>query len=119
MPHTSPANALTKQIIDFIYDAGGYAFRVNTVGIFDSRKQTYRTAAKKGVSDVLACHQGRFIAVEVKIGKDHLSDEQAGFLASISHYGGLAFVAKDFESFKHWWQTCNSSQLSTSIAIDI
>lgn len=99
----SAANELTNQIIDFIYRAGGYAWRASSVGVFDTKQQRFRTAAKKGVADVLACLRGRLIAVEVKIGKDRLSDEQDGFLRNIRATGGLAFVATDFEQFKEEW----------------
>ncbi|MDZ4210032.1 MAG: VRR-NUC domain-containing protein, partial [Candidatus Curtissbacteria bacterium] len=67
------------------------------------QRGSYRTAAKKGVADILACFKGRLVAVEIKIGKDRLSAEQAGFIQNILHHGGYAVVAKNFEEFKKWW----------------
>ena len=99
----STATILTNQIIDFIYRHGGYSWRASSVGIFDQQKHAFRTSAKKGVSDILACYKGKLIAIEVKIGKDRLSPEQAGFIQNIIHAGGSAFVACDFEQFKTWW----------------
>jgi hypothetical protein len=99
----SAANDLTQKILGFLYMSGAYAWRANSVGVFDKRKGIYRTSPKKGVSDILACWQGRMIVVEVKIGKDRLSDEQVGFIKNIEHVGGLAFVAKDYDSFVEWW----------------
>lgn len=99
----SQANELTNQIIDFIYSSGGFGFRASSQGTYDAKIKSYRSAPKKGVADILALHRGRFIAIEVKIGKDRLSPEQTGFLQNISHYGGLTFVAKDFDSFRLWW----------------
>ena len=99
----SRANELTNNIIDFIYRQGGYAWRASSVGIFDQSRGLYRTAAKKGVSDILACRNGRLIAIEVKIGKDRLSLEQEGFLKNIEHAGGLSVVATSLDSFKEWW----------------
>ena len=96
-------NELTNNIIDFIYRQGGYAFRASSVGVYDTRRQTFRTAAKKGVADILAVYKGRFVAIEVKIGKDRLSPEQVGFIENIKHAGGHAFVVSDFEQFKHQW----------------
>src|SRR3990167_5430819 len=101
----SRANELTNQIINHIYLQGGYAFRCSSTGIFDQKTGSYRTAEKKGVSDVLACYKGTFIAIEVKIGKDRLSPEQTGFIANITHVGGKALVAKDFESFLEQWRS--------------
>ena len=99
----SEANNLTNQIIDFIYRQGGFAWRASSVGVYDSKAQSYRTAPKKGVSDILACWKGRLIAIEIKIGKDRLSDEQIGFIKNIEHAGGIAFVLKDFDDFLLQW----------------
>ena len=41
--------------------------------------------------------------VEIKIGKDRLSDEQEGFMRNVQNAGGFAFVASDFEQFKEGW----------------
>lgn len=100
----SAANELTNQIIDFIYRQGGYAWRASSVGVFDTKQMHFRAAAKKGVSDILACYKGFLIAVEVKIGKDRLSDEQVGFMRNVIHTGGRAFVATDLEQFKAEWE---------------
>lgn len=97
------ANNLTNKILDFLYRQGAYAFRASSVGIYDQRRGVYRTAAKKGVADILACHHGQFIAIEVKIGKDRLSPEQEGFLMNISAVGGNTFVATTFETFREAW----------------
>ncbi len=99
----SAANELTNQIIDHIYKNGGYAWRASSVGVFDSKRAIFRASAKKGVSDILACFRGRLIAVEVKIGKDKLSDEQLGFMNNIIHAGGRAFISSDFEQFQREW----------------
>ena len=99
----SKANDLTHQIIKHIFEWGGFAWRSNTVGIFDPTRKIYRTAAKKGVSDVIGVIRGRFLAVEVKIGKDRLSPEQEGFILSVRHAGGNAFVVHTFDEFKREW----------------
>lgn len=95
----SQANNLTKQIISHFHQIGGFAWRNNTVGIFDRSKGIYRTSAKKGVSDILALLRGRFYAIEVKIGRDRLSPEQDGFLQTIQHHQGNAFVVHSFIEF--------------------
>ena len=74
------------------------------MGVYDKRIGSYRTGAKKGISDILACVNGKFVAIEVKIGKDHLSPEQEGFLKNIEHVGGIALVVKAFEDFKQQWK---------------
>ena len=93
------SNELTQKILAYIHSKGGYAWRASSTGIFDPRRGVFRSAPKKGVSDILACYRGRLIAVEVKIGRDTLSPEQEGFLLSVNHAGGYAFVAHTFEEF--------------------
>lgn len=100
----SAANKLTNNIIDFIYRQGGYSWRSSSLGIYDQRVGSYRTAPKKGVSDILACFKGQLIAIEVKIGKDRLSPEQEGFLMNVSAAGGNSYVAHDFAGFAEWWK---------------
>ena len=94
---------LTNEVIDHVYRAGGYAWRASSVGVFDTKQMHFRAAAKKGVSDVLACFKGRLIAIEIKIGSDKLSDEQVGFMRNIENAGGVAIVATDPEQFKEAW----------------
>ena len=101
----SNASDLTNQIINFIYEQGGYAWRAQSSGVFDRSLGGYRSAPKKGVSDVLACWRGRFIAIEVKIGKDRLSNEQIGFIRNIQHVGGIAFIARDYDTFVSDWKS--------------
>ena len=99
----SEATALTNQVIDYIYRNGGYAWRASSTGVFDSSAGKWRASAKKGVSDVLAVYAGHILAIEVKIGKDRLSEEQQGFLRNVENAGGLTYVAKDFNDFKNWF----------------
>ena len=101
----SQANELTARIISHICSNGGYAFRASSQGLWDRNLNAFRMAAKKGISDVLGLvgPSGRLLAVEVKIGKDVLSPEQDGFGQNIVHCGGLFFVAKDFDSFRLWF----------------
>ena len=100
----SEASTLTNKIINHIYSSGGFAWRAQSSGVFDQRQGSYRFAPKKGVSDVLACFRGRLIAIEIKIGKDHLSDEQIGFMKNIIHTGGIAIIATSYEQFISDWK---------------
>lgn len=105
----SDASTLTNKIIATIYQDGGFAFRASSTGIFDSKQGGYRTAPKKGVSDVLAVYHGIFIAIEVKIGMDRLSDEQIGFIKNIQNAGGYAIMTKNIDDFKTAWLSIKSA----------
>lgn len=55
----------------------------------------------KGVPDIIGMHHsGIFVAVEVKIGSDRLSDDQRGFLARIQEMGGRAVTVGSFAEFQ-------------------
>ncbi len=45
-----------------------------------------------GVSDIIGSVQGRFLALEIKMPGDTLSEAQYGFLDSVAKGGGIALV---------------------------
>jgi Holliday junction resolvase len=73
---------LVRGIIELLQWNGIYAFPIRQ-GPF----------SMKGISDILACKDGIFIAIEVKVGKDQLSGDQKNFIDEIHAAGGTAFVA--------------------------
>jgi hypothetical protein len=48
-----------------------------------------------GVSDIVVCLDGRFIAIECKAGKNKLSELQKMFLEKVSAAGGLALMINE------------------------
>ena len=126
---TGNANQLTKAIVQWLNWNGFVAWRNNTMGVFDGKAtakriidfikaciQTKRIPGiaevmrlfvyrksheKKGASDVIGYEKrtGRFLAVEVKYGKDTLKPEQVYFLDDIRKNNGIAIVARDMETF--------------------
>ena len=84
------------------------ARRINTHGIYDAKKQTYRKlhGQAKGTSDIIGMQKGtgRLIAIEIKIGNDNLSPEQHGFLNDVDEGGGIAMIAKSFDDFLKRWE---------------
>lgn len=110
------ANALTSAIIDAITFSGGFATRVNTVGIWDEKLQRYRpSTTRKGMSDVIACVDGLFIAIEVKFGSDRQSDEQKNVEADIVRSGGLYKIVKTYSQFSEWWEAEVKKRKGTAV----
>lgn len=94
------ANKLSRAIVDFLDAVGGFASRVNTMGVYDAKRKIYRkTTMKLGFPDVQGVYQGRCIYVEVKIGADRLSPNQKKFLEGARSAGAHCIVAKSFEDF--------------------
>ena len=48
-----------------------------------------------GIPDLLACYNGRFVAIEVKTPKGIVSDVQSLIITKIKRAGGLTFVIRD------------------------
>ncbi len=56
--------------------------------------------SKGGVSDILACVKGRYVAIEVKRPGEKPTSLQEAFLAKIMCVGGRAFVATSVSEVK-------------------
>ncbi len=109
---------LTNAIIGYLNNTGWFVWRSNTVGIFDIKifaqklkalqsvtssgaltaaKASYRkTHDLKGAPDILGYHKqtGLFIGVEVKFGKDTMSDDQNSFKYYADKSKAVYIVAK-------------------------
>lgn len=76
---------------------GFHLWKNQSVGIYDPGKGIFRRPSNKyhikGVADLLGCHLGRFIAIEIKAKGGRVSKEQAEFMLRTKHSGGIAFVA--------------------------
>ena len=91
---------LVRAIVQYITWRGGMATRVNSgLQILDKGKQQQRAfrGATKGTSDILACWQGRYLAIECKMPGNHPTEEQGYFLEQVERSGGVAIVAYTIE----------------------
>lgn len=71
-----------------------------------------RPGSKSGVPDIIGIspalwgdirHEGRFIGIEIKTGKDRLRPEQEGFHHTARKLGAIILVVKDYEDFITQW----------------
>lgn len=106
----SPANALTDAVITYMKLKGGIGYRINNMGVYDASLGKFRTSGtKKGIPDIIGIYKGRFIGVEIKIGKDRQSDDQKLREQEINKAGGYYYIAKEFDSFKIWYDNTATS----------
>lgn len=84
MPAKQPEAKLKKRIKDFLESEGALVVAIHGGG--DPFQEV-------GISDLLACFKGRFIAVEVKQPGEKPSPMQSRFLRRVSDAGGIAIVA--------------------------
>ena len=91
------ANALTNQCLLVLAAKGFYVWRQNNAAVFDATKKIYRSnSATKGIPDILGFNKttGKFICVEIKVGKDKLSVFQQEFLTTAQKATAYTFVIK-------------------------
>jgi hypothetical protein len=90
-------------VTTYLNHSGWHTWRNNTHGIYNHIKKCYMKLAyqQRGVPDILGFHKrsGRMLAVEVKIGRDTLSEEQHHFLSMLKKAKGYAFIAHTFDDF--------------------
>jgi hypothetical protein len=80
-------NGLVAAIRKLIREHGGFVFN-NWGGPMGS----------KGVSDLIGVYRERGVAIEVKAGKDRLTEDQRKFLLEWSAAGGIALEARDLKT---------------------
>ena len=78
----------------------GVAYRINNGAVYDVKRKVYRAGVqKKGVPDIIGIINGRFIGIEVKIGKDRQSADQKLIEKEINAAGGVYFIAKSYDDY--------------------
>lgn len=85
--------------------ANCYAWKNQSVGIYDPSKKTFRKPVSKysinGVSDILGIYNGRMLAIEVKTPKNtKRTESQNKFIEQITRLGGIAFYATSVNEVK-------------------
>ncbi|MEA2036380.1 MAG: hypothetical protein U9O94_02645 [Nanoarchaeota archaeon] len=87
---------LETAILDYLsYIKEGYFFKVNTMGVYDPTIGKHRKNMNKyainGISDILGCFMGVFMAMEVKLPSNKKRpDAQIDFINMINKTGGKA-----------------------------
>jgi hypothetical protein len=111
-------------IVNFLLAHGHYAVKIDTVGVWDKAKKTFRrSGTRKGTADVMGCihyvkkmmagniettfNCGLFIAIEVKNENtnDRVRPEQLQEADLIAKAGGLYLITPSVESFVQWYYT--------------
>ena len=98
------ANGLTKCIVDYCNLTGHFATRLASTGTYRADVGRYIPSQQRaGLPDVFAVVEGRAVFVEIKVGRDSLSQQQKETIADLQKAGASVYVAKDFAGFLHWF----------------
>ena len=81
-----------KTILDYLNTIGALAIKIYNGGIFNPKNHKYFFPYQNqyGVSDIIACYKGKFIAIEVKSPGRKPTEFQLEFLEKVKKSGGIA-----------------------------
>lgn len=100
------ANGLTNCIMDFLKYRGHYANRINTTGTMRkiNGKMTWtKGTTRRGTADIDVIVNGKPVKIEVKIGRDRMSDAQKAEQSRVQAAGGVYLVVKNMDQFYTWY----------------
>lgn len=92
------ANDLTRIVQRMATERGGRLFRNNTGRVNVDGRWVHYGIPSRGGSDLIGWMPGAvFTAVEIKVGRDRLTAEQAAWLEAVRAAGGIAGVVRTVE----------------------
>ncbi len=98
------ANSLTACIVKYITLQGGFSSRISNQGTYNQKLHKYIPGtARRGLADVMATFRGLSLHIEVKHSRDRQSEAQKKIESEVTRAGGRYYLAKDFSSFKTWF----------------
>ena len=104
------ANALTKSALTVLRLNGFHCWRQNNGGVYDPIKKVFRkNSSTPGISDIIGYNikTGKFLACEIKVGKDKCSQHQTEFLNGVQQSGGYSCVISHIDELisyiKKFW----------------
>jgi hypothetical protein len=119
-PNERTANGLTRLIVKFLTLKGHYANRISTQGqarvhkapkynlqsgqiVYNESIRWTKGSTKRGTPDISAIIQGKAVWIEVKIGKDQMSEQQLQQQQDIQDAGGIYYIARNMQEFYVWY----------------
>lgn len=93
--------------MDYLELIGALVVKVNNVGIMKSNG-SFIPPRQKGVSDLIICYKGRFIAIEVKIPGNKPTPFQLAFIEQVKSAGGIGEVMYSFDELKSYIDKLNA-----------
>lgn len=103
------ANQVTSAIIEYIQLTGNAAHRINVIGV-PLPGGKFRPSPNRGVADIIACIDGRYVGIEVKIGRDKQSVYQKKYQEDIESSGGIYFICSSLSNFIELFENINKKK---------
>jgi hypothetical protein len=106
-----PGTQLANLILEYLHRMGIKAWRNNSGSVLQSAGGKVRRInyGLKGSSDIIGWMPGgKFLAIEVKVGKDKLSEDQFNFLGDARRDGCVVIEAKTLQDVEDFFTKYNA-----------
>jgi len=94
---------IQKGILTYLKYKGIFAWRNNTIGVYDQARGRFRTpgfGSIKGAPDILGSYAGKPLGIEVKAPKGTLSDHQKAFKERALKEGWIYILAREIDDVR-------------------
>jgi hypothetical protein len=99
------ANGLIRCLVDYLNFSGHFATHLGSTGAYRVNWQRLVSWQQQvELPDVFAVVGGRAMLIEVKHGKDQLSEARKRTIFELQKAGALIYIAHEFESFYYWFE---------------
>lgn len=100
------ANEITKKVLRFLDLKKHYATRVQSQGQYNPTKGRWtKSTVRRGIGDILAIINGKAVMIEVKAGKDRMSEWQIATKKDVEKSGGVYLVVRTFDDFLKYYDS--------------
>ena len=101
---------IKSEIVQFLKWEGWLGIIVDSSAHYNKDAGIYvKSETTTGTSDIIACIEGKFYAIELKRiydkGKDRQSERQEKFEKRVTSAGGEYVIVNDFMTFYGWYKT--------------
>jgi hypothetical protein len=94
------ANDLTKFVINYLTLNGHFASRIQSQGQYHPKHSRWvKSKVRRGIGDIIACIDGRFVMIEIKAGKDRQSEYQKQVEKDVNESGGYYWIVRHPDEF--------------------
>lgn len=88
---------IERTIINYLRAKGFLVSKIRSTGRFVQGRMIPLPEDERGVSDLIACYQGKYIAIEIKAGNGRQTEYQKAFESRVKESGGIYLIARSIQ----------------------
>ncbi len=110
IPSMTETNVITNNIIKYLEYKGHFASRIQSQGQYIAKLGRWvKSKVRRGIGDIIACIDGKFVMIEVKYGQDRQSIYQKDVEKDVKKAGGDYWIIKTFGEFLGKYESNHSN----------